>query len=115
MFNLKYIDLKRLNKYISIYFPKDISQGKRLAIMADFIWSVIRDGAGINDYFEYEFYKKRHNERKKFVVRTKRRLIAKRFNDPKKAVLFLLPWKREKNTPSTVRNGFGNHLLYKSS
>lgn len=88
MFNLKYIDLKRLNKYISIYFPKDISQGKRLAIMADFIWSVIRDGAGINDYFEYEFYKKRHNERKKFVVRTKRRLIAKRFNDPKKAVLF---------------------------
>lgn len=84
MFNLRYIDFKRLDEYIALYFPKDISVGKKLTIKADFIWSVLRDGAGLNDYFEYEFFKKRHNERKTFVVRAKRGRIAKRFNDPQK-------------------------------
>ena len=42
----------------------------------------------MNDYFEYEFFKKRHNERKRFVVRTTRELIAKRFNDSKSVVKF---------------------------
>ena len=88
MFNLKYIDFKRLDEYIDLYFPKDISASKRLGIKVDFIWSVIHDGAGMNDYFEYEFFKKRHNERQKFVVRTKRGMIAKRFNDPKKVIYF---------------------------
>lgn len=88
MFNLKYIDFKRLDEYIDLYFMKDISVGKRLAVKVDFIWSVIRDGAGMNDYFEYEFFKKRHNERQKFVVRTKRRLIAKKYNDSEKVANF---------------------------
>ena len=88
MFNLKYIDFNRLNEYISLYFPNDIRTLQKIGIKADFIWAVIRDGAGMNDYFEYEFFKKRHNERRKFVVRTKRGRIAKHFNDPKKVVLF---------------------------
>lgn len=89
MFNLKYIDFKRLDEYIDLYFPKDISASKRLGIKADFIWSVIRDGTGMNDYFEYEFFKKRHNERQTFVVRTKRGMIARRFNESPKSNLFL--------------------------
>ena len=68
MFNLNYINFKRLDEYIDLYFSKDICARKKLAIKADFIWSVIWDGAGMNDYFEYEFFKKRHNERQKFVV-----------------------------------------------
>ena len=88
MFSLKFIDFKRLNEYINLYFSKDMSGWKRLAVKLDFICSVVRDGAGMNDYFEYEFIKKRHNERRNFVVRTKRRLIAKKFNDPSKVFCF---------------------------
>lgn len=88
MFSLKFIDFHRLNKYIDLYFSKELSRCKRFAILVDFIWSVIRDGAGMNDYFEYEFYKKRHNERGTFIVRTKRQLIAKKFNNPEKVILF---------------------------
>ena len=88
MFDFKYIDFKRLNEYIDFYFPGKISKWKRLAIKVDFIWSVIRDGAGMNDYFEYEFNKKRHNERQTFVVRKKRGMIAKKFNDRRKVADF---------------------------
>ena len=88
MFNLKFIDFNRLNEYIDLYFPEKKSFAERIGIKANFIWSVLYDGAGMNDYFEYEFYKKRHNERKTFVVRTKRGLIAQRFNDKNKVELF---------------------------
>lgn len=88
MFRLKFIDFNRLSDYINLYFPNETSSLKRLGIKANFVWSVICDGAGMNDYFEYEFYKKRHNERQTFVVRTKRELIAKKFNNPKKVILF---------------------------
>lgn len=88
MFNLKYIDFKRLDEYIDRYFYGNISVGQRVALRFDFIWSVIIDGAGMNDYFEYEFYKKRHNERKKFIVRTKRNLIARKFNASKEVIIF---------------------------
>ena len=87
MFKLNYIDFKRLNEYIDLYFPG--SRGlRRFGVKADFIWSVLRDGAGMNDYFEYEFYKKRRNERATFVVRTKRGMIARTFNAKDKMVLF---------------------------
>ena len=88
MFNLKYIDFDRLNEYISLYYSKDIRAGKKIGIISDFIWSVVRDGVGMNDYFEFEFYKKRRNERQTFVVRRKRHMIANRFNDPKSIVYF---------------------------
>lgn len=88
MIKLNYIDFKRLDEYIDLYFSKDMSSARRFAIKADFIWSVLRDGVGINDYFEYEFNKKRRNERQKFVVRTKRGLIAKCFNNPNKIINF---------------------------
>ena len=88
MFNIKYIDFKRLNEYIDLYFSDKISKWQRLAIKIDFMYSVIRDGAGMNDYFEYEFYKKRHNERQTFIVRRKRKLIADKFNNKRKIVDF---------------------------
>lgn len=88
MVNIKYIDFKRLNEYIDLYFSNKISGWKRLAIKFDFIYSVIRDGAGMNDYFEYEFYKKRHNERQTFIVRRKRKVIANNFNNKRKVEYF---------------------------
>jgi hypothetical protein len=88
MIKLNYIDFKRLDEYIDLYFPENLDIIKRFSIKADFIGSVLRDGAGMNDYFEYEFNKKRHNERQKFVVRTKRKLIAKHFNNPNEVINF---------------------------
>ena len=77
--NIKYIDFRRLNKYTKLYL-KNADLKDFMKIKIDFIIAVILDGAGINDYFEYEFYKKRRNERKKFVVRKKRKIIVRKFN-----------------------------------
>lgn len=79
--NWKYIDFRRLDDYIGLYF-KNADFKECMKIKLDFLKSVIIDGAGMNDYFEYEFYKKRHNERKRFVVRKKRKIIARYFNNP---------------------------------
>jgi hypothetical protein len=80
--NIKYIDFRRLNKYTKLYL-KNVDLKDFMKIKIDFIIAVILDGAGINDYFEYEFYKKRRNERKKFVVRKKRKIIVRKFNNHK--------------------------------
>lgn len=82
MFNLKFIDFNRLEQYVNLYFPEKKSFSEKFGIKLDFIFSVILDGAGMNDYFEFMFYKKRRNERATFVVREKRKMIARKFNDP---------------------------------
>lgn len=48
--------------------------------LLDYYWCLVRYGATVTDYFEYEFWKKRHSERKTYVTMLYSRKIQKMFN-----------------------------------
>lgn len=60
----------RLDKYklLKRTFIGKTSGWESFKIFVDFSLSVIILGSGINDYFQYNFYKKPYSERKKFIV-----------------------------------------------
>ena len=39
----------------------------RAALFIDYVWSMLRYGASAADYFEYEFFNKKHALKKQFV------------------------------------------------
>lgn len=71
--------VKKFMYLIDLYFPHSNFLTK-IFIMFDFLCSVIIFGAGINDYFQYEFYKKRFVERKTFIVGRKWKKIIRKSN-----------------------------------
>ncbi len=61
----------RLKKYdilMSTYIAPKLPWYKKLFIGIDFAYCVLVYGAGINDYFQYNFYKRRAKDRKTFIV-----------------------------------------------
>ena len=48
--------------------------------LLDYYWCLARYGATVTDYFEYEFWKKRHCERKTYITMLYSRKIQKMFN-----------------------------------
>jgi len=44
----------------------------------DVVWAFVLHGSSLNDYFLYEFYKKRNIERRKFITfRKRQRMLSK--------------------------------------
>ncbi len=62
---------------------------KSIIIFLDYLLSFIIYGTSIADYFQYEFYKKRHSERKTFVTWRKHKKIQKMSNDSKDSKIFI--------------------------
>lgn len=54
---------------------------RKLYLVADLFISMIIYGSGITDYFQYQFYKRSHAERKNFIVYRKRMWLVKKMND----------------------------------
>ncbi|MGF3066281.1 sugar-transfer associated ATP-grasp domain-containing protein [Facklamia sp. P12950] len=71
---------KKYNLLIDRFIDSEMSFLKRLHISVDFIFSVIFLGAGINDYFQYNFYYRKYNDRKRFIVGRKWLYMVKKFN-----------------------------------
>lgn len=86
----KYIieKLKKLWNRMDIYIQPNPKWYLKFVIILDFLISIPIYGLGINDYLQYEFYKKRHADRKTFVVHRKRMKIVKTFNREDNRVIF---------------------------
>lgn len=71
------VHLQKYRLLMDTFVSQDLSVIKRISITADFLFCVLRYGAGINDYFQYNFYKRRAVDRKTFIVGRKwRRIIT---------------------------------------
>ena len=87
---LNYISL-HLKKYELLqdtYISPDLNMLQKAAVAADFIWCIARYGAGINDYFQYQFFNKKHSERKNFIVGRKWKHIIRVCNGQIKQAAF---------------------------
>lgn len=79
---LKYIEM-HLKKYALLrntYISPKLSVFKKIIIDIDFIMCAVFLGAGINDYFQYKFYKRKLIDRKNFIVGRKWHKIIKKCN-----------------------------------
>lgn len=74
------IHLQKYSLLMDTFVSPELSAFKRLGITIDFLWCVIRYGAGINDYFQYRFFEKDGAERKTFIVGRKWKKIIKTCN-----------------------------------
>lgn len=60
--------MKKYRLLMDSFIPGKLSVWRKLLIGIDFAFCVIVYGAGINDYFQYQFYRRRANDRKNFIV-----------------------------------------------
>ncbi len=72
--------LKKYNILMGKYISNSLPFYKKIFIFLDFIYCVIVYGAGINDYFQYNFYKRKACDRKTFIVGRKWHKIIKTCN-----------------------------------
>lgn len=74
---------QHINKYnlvMSYFIGPDLNIFEKILITIDFVICAIFLGAGINDYFQYNFYKKRFIDRKNFIVGRKWIKMVKKCN-----------------------------------
>lgn len=76
------------NNLIKWSFPEQISTGKRVFLMADVLWERLVYKTEIQDYFQYEFYKLKNMERRKYMTFSKLRYTIQKCNDHTKRELF---------------------------
>lgn len=78
----------RLNIAIEENISKDLSLFKKLLLMFDFIIEYKFYGVQILDYIQYDFYSKKKNERRKYIVHGKLLEIMKICNNPEIRYIF---------------------------
>lgn len=80
--------LERFNDGVNQYIGTDISRLKRSALFVDFMYEYLFHGAYLQDYMQYQFYKKKASERKNFIVFGKLLEIMRICNNPSSRPLF---------------------------
>lgn len=60
--------VSRFNESVDRYIDKNLSKGRRLWLFVDFLYEYRFHGVYLQDYIQYEFYKKKATERKKYIV-----------------------------------------------
>lgn len=75
----KLTGIPELKKYFNRRMP-DAGILRRIGISLDYYGALIRYGATVSDYFEYEFWKKRACFRKEYITKLYHRKIQKRHN-----------------------------------
>src|SRR5699024_2414795 len=73
--------LYKIKRMMNDFIEHELNIFQKAKILADLGLSIIVYGSGINDYFQYQFYKRKHIDRKTFVVHRKRMKIVNTFND----------------------------------
>lgn len=74
--------LYKIKRMMNDFIDHELNIFQKVKILIDLGLSIIIYGSGINDYFQYQFYKRKHIDRKSFVVHRKRMRIVNTFNDP---------------------------------
>lgn len=74
------VHIKKYNLLMNTFISNNLSVLRKVFIMIDFCWCVLFYGAGINDYFQYNFYKRKAVDRKTFIVGRKWKKIIKTCN-----------------------------------
>ncbi|RHV38121.1 hypothetical protein DXB59_02550 [Ruminococcus sp. OM05-10BH] len=74
------LHIKKYNLLMKTFISPNLKIYEKSAITIDFIWSVIRYGVGINDYFQYNFYRRKSIDRKSFIVARNRKYIIRTCN-----------------------------------
>src|SRR5699024_10945207 len=82
MSKIKYIKTRftKISYMMNNYTEGDLNLFQKIKVYLDLTYCIFRYGAGINDYFQYQFYKKKHYDRRKFIVHRKRMKIVNYFN-----------------------------------
>lgn len=82
MSKIKYIKTRftKIRYMMNNYTEDNLNIFQKIKVFFDLTYCIFRYGAGINDYFQYQFYKKKHYDRRKFIVHRKRMKIVKHFN-----------------------------------
>lgn len=89
--------LHKIKRMMNDFIEQELNIFQKTKIVVDLGLSILIYGSGINDYFQYQFYKRKHIDRKSFVVYRKRMRIVHTFNDAKdRQVLDLKPLFNEK-------------------
>ncbi len=82
---LELVEPKILNNYINKYLP-GTGFFRKTSLFFDYYFCLARYGAIVPDYFEYQFWKKRACERKKYITMKMNKQIKKAFNHEKTGV-----------------------------
>lgn len=78
----------KIKKLLEDHFLGDLNLSKKVIILIDLAFSIIIYGCGITDFFQYQFYKRKHRERKDFIVHRKRMWLVKHLNDKNDRKIF---------------------------
>lgn len=79
---------KRFTADIETYVDKGLSAARKLIMFVDFIYEYKFHGVYLQDYIQYEFYKKKPVERKNFIVHGKLLQIMRICNNPEHRSIF---------------------------
>lgn len=82
------VHLQKYKLLMDTFVSPNLSPLRKIGITADFLFCVLRYGAGINDYFQYNFYKRKAVDRKTFIVGRKWRKIITTCNGAIQQELF---------------------------
>ena len=74
------LHLQKYNLLMDTFIGPSVSSVQKIGITIDFLLCTLKYGAGINDYFQYNFYKRRAIDRKTFIVGRKWIRIIKTCN-----------------------------------
>ena len=80
--------LASFDRLYALSFPDKNTAPGRLSLMADVLWERLFHGTEIQDYFQYEFYKLKGRERRRYMTFSKLRYTMKAANDPAKRAVF---------------------------
>ncbi len=79
---------KKIGYMTNNFVDEKISFPRKLIIWGDLLISIIVLGAGITDYFQYKFYKKKMIEKRNFIVHRKRMKIVNKSNNKEDMKIF---------------------------
>lgn len=80
--------INTFNRLLKLSFHTKISLVTKIGIMMDVCWERLRHGTEIQDYFQYEFYKLKSRERRRYMTFAKLRYTIRMCNDPRKREIF---------------------------
>lgn len=82
------LKFKKFFNDIDLYVKPKVGKVTKLLIFIDFLISIVVFGSGINDFLQYQFYKRNYRSRKDFIVFRRRMKIIKTFNNFQDRQLF---------------------------
>ncbi len=80
--------IKKIKRMMNDFIDQDLNIFQKIFVLVDLAFSIVIYGGGINDYFQYQFYKRRHIDRKNFIVHRKRMRIVRTCNDKNDRIIF---------------------------